>query len=237
MKELWRRLQWFAHRNRFDRELDEEMRHHLALKAEEQGSVPAANRQFGNVTLLQEESRAMWTWTFWEQFAQDLRYGLRTMTANKLFTSMAAISLALGIGANTAIYSFMDAIMLRALPVQHPEQLVLVNWRVKGDSSVVNSHAGSSYDEPGGSVTSPNYPFQAYEFLRDHNHSFSALFGFAEAGRLNLVVDGQAELGEGQYVSGGYFSGLGVKPAAGRLIDPEDDKPGALPAIDISYSF
>jgi hypothetical protein len=201
MKELWRRLRWFARRDKFESDLEEEMRHHLALKAKEQGSATAASRQFGNVTLLKEDSRAMWTWTFWEQFAQDIRYGLRNMNTNRLFTVMAALSLALGIGANTAIYSFMDAIMIRALPVAHPEQLVIVNWRVIGKSTVVNSHSGSSYNEPGGSVTSPNYPFQAYEFLRDHNSVFSTLFGYAGAGRLNLVIDGQAGLGDGEYVS------------------------------------
>ena len=93
------------------------MRHHLALAAADRGSANAATRQFGNVTLLKEESRAMWTWTFWEQLAQDIRYGLRAMAANPLFTAMAVLSLALGIGANTAIYSFMDAILLRSLPV------------------------------------------------------------------------------------------------------------------------
>ena len=124
MKELLRKLWFLLHRAELERDLDEEMRHHLALRAEELGSPAAALRQFGNVTLLKEQSRAMWTWTFWEQLTQDIRYGLRTMAANPLFTAMAALSLALGIGANTAIYSFMDAILLRSLPVQHPERLV-----------------------------------------------------------------------------------------------------------------
>jgi macrolide transport system ATP-binding/permease protein len=238
MKQLWRRLQWFMHRASFERELDEEMRHHLALKAEERGSAEAANRQFGNVTQWKENSRAMWTGTFWEQIGQDVRYGLRAMSANKLFTAMAVVSLALGIGANTAIYSFMDAIMLRALPVAHPEQLVILNWRAKaGNVPVVRNHTGSSYEEPGGGKTSPNYPYPAYELLRDNNHVFSTLFGYAGAGRLNLLVDGQAELGEGQYVSGGYFAGLGIRPAAGRLIGFDDDRPGVAPVVTIAYSF
>jgi len=238
MKQLWRRLQWFVHRSRFERELDEEMRHHLALKAEERGSVEAANRQFGNVTLWKENSRAMWTGRFWEQVGQDIRYGLRAMTANRLFTAMAVLSLALGIGANTAIYSFMDAIMLRALPVAHPEQLVILNWRAKaGDVPVVRNHTGSSYEEPDGGKTSPDYPYPAYELLRDNNHVFSTVFGYAWAGRLNLLVDGQAELAEGQYVSGGYFAGLGIRPAAGRLIGFDDDRPGAIPVVTIAYSL
>jgi len=238
MRELWRKLRWLAEREQFDRELEEEMRHHLALKAEEQGSLTVANRQFGNVTLWKEKSRAMWTWTFWEQLGQDIRYGWRTMNANRLFTSMAVISLALGIGANTAIYSFVDAIMLRALPVRHAEQLAIVNWRAKGGiSAVVDSHSGSNYREPGGSTTSPDYPYPAFESLRDHNQVFSNLFGYAGAGRLNLMVDGQAELGEGEYVTGGYFAGLGVRPALGRLIGPEDDKPVAAPVVTITYGL
>ena len=123
MPDLFRKLRFFLHRDRFEQDLAEEMRHHLAMKSVQVGDSAAAHRRFGNATSLQEESRAMWTWTFWEQLVQDLRYGLRMMTANPLFTAMAALSLALGICANTAIYSFLDSIMMRALPVQHPEQL------------------------------------------------------------------------------------------------------------------
>src|SRR5260370_42129192 len=129
MKEFFRRLRFLRHRTEFERDLDEEMRHHLALGEEERGGPEAARRQFGNVTLLKEQSRAMWTWTLWEQLVQDIRYGLRTMAANPLFTAMAVLSLALGIGADTAIYSFMYAILLRAQPVQHPELPLVINWR------------------------------------------------------------------------------------------------------------
>ena len=103
MNEFLRRLCFLLHRDRFERELDEEMRHHLAMKG---GDV----RQFGNIMLLKEDSRAMRTWIFWEQLMQDIRYGLRTMAGNIVFSAMAVLSLASGIGANTAIYSFMDAV-------------------------------------------------------------------------------------------------------------------------------
>jgi macrolide transport system ATP-binding/permease protein len=179
----------------------------------------------------------MRTWHFLEPFAQDVRYTFRSMAGSKLFTGMAILSLALGIGANTAIYSFMDGVMLRALPVQHSEQLVILNWRAKSDAPVVHSHWGSDYDEPGGGRTSPNFPYPAFDLLRDHNDVFSSLFGHVGGGRLNLVIDGNAELASGQYVTGGFFSGLGVPPAAGRLIDPDDDRLGAPPVAVITNDY
>jgi macrolide transport system ATP-binding/permease protein len=164
---------------------------------------------------------------FWEALAQDARYAFRGMAGSKLFTGMAVLSLALGIGANTAIYSFMDRVMFRALPVRHPEQLVILNWRAKSGAPVVHGHWGSSYDEPGGGTTSPNFPYAAFELLRDHNDVLSSLFGHVGVGQLDLVIDNQAELASGQFVTGGFFQGLGVSPAAGRLINRDDDRMGA----------
>jgi hypothetical protein len=90
----------------------------------------------------------MWTWTFWEQLAQDIRYGLRTIAANKTFSAMAILSLALGIGANTAIFSFMDSILLRSLPVPDPQSLVMLSWRTpRRDMHGTNRH-NNSYDDP-----------------------------------------------------------------------------------------
>src|SRR5207253_7194840 len=132
----------------------------------------------------------MWTWTFWEQLTQDIRYGLRTMAANALFTAMAALSLALGIGANTAIYSFMDAILLRSLPVQHPEQLAVIKWRAKTGPAVIHGQNGTRHRDDGG-MASPNYPFAAFQLLRSNRDALSTLFAYATAWELNLVAEGQ----------------------------------------------
>ena len=175
--------------------------------------------------------------TLWQQALQDLRYSLRTMAASPGFTAMAALSLALGIGANTAIYSFMDAILLRALPVQNPESLVVLNWHSKSHPPVAHSFSGSSHQDPKTGYTSGNFPYPAFELIRDHNPVFSTVFGFSNAGRLNLQIHGQADLGGGQYVTGAFFSGLGMPPAAGRLIDSSDDRAGAPPIAVISYGY
>src|SRR6185369_8480806 len=160
MMELIRRIRYYFHRDAFERELEEEMRHHLALKAEQHGG----GASFGNVTYLREESRAMWNWNVVEQLVQDLRYATRTMRANRLFTLAGALSLALGIGANTAIYSFMDAILMRGLPVERAEELVILHWRAPARPPLVQSINGSSQRNQAG-MTSPNFPYAALDFF------------------------------------------------------------------------
>jgi macrolide transport system ATP-binding/permease protein len=236
MGELFRRLDFFLHRRRFERDLEDEMRHHLALKSEALG-VADARREFGNVTLLQEDCRTMWIGNFAEQLAQDARYALRMISANRLFAAMAVISLALGIGANTAIYSFVEAILLRSVPlVSHPEQLVVLNWHAQGRVPVARSVAGTMYRENKAGRTSPNFPFGAYEALRTNPGPLSAVFGYTPAyGSLNLVIHGQADTVPADYVSGNYYASLGVAPAAGRFISDDDDRAGAPPVAVISY--
>src|SRR3954453_12641552 len=103
----------------------------------------------------------------------DLRYALRTMRANPLFVAMAMLSLALGIGANTAIYSFMDAILMRALPVQNPESLVVLQWHSKERAAVAHSLNGSVWGDPKTGQTSPNFPFRWFETLSSGSPLFS----------------------------------------------------------------
>src|SRR5882724_3167816 len=168
MTSFFRKLSWLAQRRRKEDELREELQFHLDEEAEQRQAEGlardqarwASGRDLGNVTLLKESTRAMWTWTLFEQLLQDLRYALRTMIGNRAFTALAALSLALGIGANTAIFSFMDSILLRSLPVSDPASLVVLNWRSKdprgarnpkGNSSAHVRHAmsGHGYSDPG----------------------------------------------------------------------------------------
>ena len=177
----------------------------------------------------------MWRWT--EQIVQDLRYALRVTAANPAFTAMAALSLALGIGANTAIYSFMDAILMRSLPVAHPESLAVVLFHSREFAPVIHGYNGSNFKDPKFGLVSFNFPYPAFERLRAGNSVCSSVFAFQEGGTFNLLIHGQADLAWGQYVSGEYFSGLGVPPAAGRMVDANDDRSGAPALAVLSYGY
>jgi len=249
MRMLFHKLRSLLQRRRKEEELREELQFHLEEEAEEceakglsgEEARAAARRDFGNVTQMQEETRSVWTWTWLEQLGQDCRYGLRTMAGNKTFSLLAVLSLALGIGANTAIYSFMDWLLLRSLPVADPGSLVVFNWRAaagSGRESVVRGVSGSIWRDGEAWRRSGNFPYPAIEVLRKHGSDvFSSLFTHFPTRRLNVLVKGSAGMARGVWVSGGYFAGLGVVPMAGRLIAPDDDRAGAAPVVVLSHSF
>lgn len=162
------------------------------------------------------------------------------MFKNRAFTALAALSLALGIGANTAIYSFMDSILLRSLPVSDPASLVVVKWRsrpINGSEFVAHSVDGRFYIDPAGRTASI-FPFPAFERLQEASSPvLSSLFAYKSAGNMNVMIKGEAELAKGEYVSGDFFRGLAVSPAAWRLIFADDDRAGAAPVAVLSLGY
>jgi macrolide transport system ATP-binding/permease protein len=245
MTSFFRKLRWLLRRRRKEAELREELQFHLDEEAGErraQGLAGeearcAARRELGNVALIQEDTRATWTWTFGEQLLQDLRYGLRILAANKTFSAMAILSLALGIGANTAIFSFMDSILLRSLPVPDPQSLVMLSWHTPHrDMHGTNRH-DDSFNDPSGGFVGGFFSYPAFELFRRNDSVFSIVFGYQGAGDLNLTCRGHAELASTEYVSADYFGGLGIPPAAGRLIAPDDDRAGAPAVAVISFAL
>ncbi len=245
MRSFFRKLRWLMRRPEREAELREEIQFHLEEEAGENESrgltgdaaMRAARRELGNRALVEEDTRATWTWTFWEHLAQDIRYGLRTIAGNKTFSAMAILSLALGIGANTAIFSFLDSILLRALPVSDPQSLVILSWRTpRAEFNGSNRH-DESYDDPHGGYIGGIFSYPAFEVLRKNERVFSSVFGYQSAGSLNLALGGHAELAHTEYVTGEYFRGLGTRPATGRLIAPDDDRAGAAPVAVISFAL
>jgi len=175
-----------------------------------------------------------------ERLLQDVRYALRSFGHHKAFTAVVVASLALGIGANTAIYSFMEAIVLRPLPVRDPQSLVVMKWRAKGyalaRSGMSWSTGGSSFDKTTGTVSSI-FPYPALAVFQQNRDVLSAAFCYFSASRLALTAQGETDAVKGQYVSGGYFDGMGVVPLAGRLVQPEDDTASASAVAVLSARF
>ncbi len=245
MTSFFRKLRWLMRRPGKEAELREELQFHLEEEAGERQAEGlaaeearrAALRELGNVALVQEDTRAMWTWTFGEQLVQDIRYGLRTIAANKTFSAMAILSLALGIGANTAIFSFMDSILLRSLPVPDPQSLVVLSWRTPRPEFHGSDRHDDNYKDPNGGYIGGNFSYPAFELLRKNDSVVSIVFGYQSAGKLNFTFRGQAELANTEYVSGDYFRGLGIPPSAGRLIAPDDDRAGAPSIAVISFAL
>lgn len=171
---------------------------------------------------------------------QDLRYGLRMLAKSPGFTAVAVLTLALGIGANTAIFSLIDAVMLRSLPVENPAGLVVLKWsarkapEIRGYMSAGDCPTNLKFGEANPSGCSLSEPmFREVEQAK----VFSGMAAFANAGRLDLAGNGPATVISGQVVSGGFFRTLGVKASAGRVLQPSDDSPSATSVAVLNYGY
>jgi predicted permease len=240
----FRKLIWLLNRRR-EADLEAELRFHLEEEATEREDAGlaraaarvAARRDFGNLATVAEDTRTAWSWRFLDEFFQDLRYAARALAANRAFTTLAMLSLALGIGANTAIFSFMDAILLRSLPVAAPQSLVILRMHTqKAEVHGMDFHDGSFLD-PATGFTNATFSYPAFELFHRDDRFFSAVFGYQSTSQLTVAVRGQAQVVDGEYVTGDYFRGLGVPPASGRLIAPDDDRAGAPGLVVVSYAF
>ena len=168
-----------------------------------------------------------------ENLIKDVRYGLRGLLKRKGFAAIAVLTLALGIGANTAIFTLVNAVMLKSLPVYKPEELVLFSGATSEGTSVEDSPRTGEWQR---------FSYASYEYLRDHNQSFQDIAAI-RSGESRLSVRrtdsaaNAATRGSGHLVSGNYFSVLGVRAMRGRVLAPEDDKPGAAPAAVVSHKY
>lgn len=200
--EFWRRLKFFFRRKSFQLDLQEEMEFHLEMKARalrEAGVAPAeagpaAQRHFGNTLLRRESSREAWGWNLLETVLQDLRYGLRQLRRSPGFTLIAVLTLALGIGANTAVFTLVDALMLKSLPVTDPQQL----YSLGADDNCCEMTGLQ------GNFTIYSYPL--YQYLQEHHPEFSQLAAF-QAGAMPLAVRRSRGTESAQPYRGEFVSG------------------------------
>ena len=208
--------------NRLDAEIREELEFH---RAQTQG-------RFGNRGQLHDRTRDASTIVWLGTLVQDIRYGFRQLGRSKAFTAVAVLSLALGIGANTAVFTLINGIMLANLPVKDPGQLVLFYDGVD-----------TGYYSGDGGFHSNYFSHPGWQYLRDHNESFESLAAFQSGNsRLAIHLEGTPEAARreqawGQLVSGNYFGVFGVRPAVGRLLTEVDDRHAAPPVAVMSYRY
>ncbi|MEN3331159.1 MAG: hypothetical protein V7641_524 [Blastocatellia bacterium] len=220
LKQLWRRLTYYSRRDQFDRELQEEMQFHLEMKAEQnvaagmspQAALSAAQRQFGNSLLLREASREVWIFRPFEALVQDLRFGWRLLARSPVLTLVAVLSLAIGIGVISTVFTFVNAVMFRPLPLPDSGRLV----RIQDD----------------------NLPTYAdYLAFRGGASAFTGLAAYDFDG-FNLIADETSGRVGVVKVSGNYFDVLGVKPLLGRSFSADEgSNPAARPVAVISYGL
>lgn len=222
-------------REQFDGEMEEEMQLHRDLRTRENREAGlkedearyAAQRRFGNTLKLREQAHETWRWMWVDNLLRDLKYGARRLRNQPGFTMITVLTLALGIGANTAIFGLIQQVMLNPLPVEHASELYSL-----GDDK--NGCCGGGFQ---GDFSVYSYPL--YLYLREHTTEFSDLAAFSsgdEALGVRRAGDRNgARAFRGESVSGNYFSTFGVKAYAGRLLEPTDDQPNASPVLVLSY--
>src|SRR6185437_5763133 len=230
---LFRRVLSLGRRARLEREIDAELREHMAMRIDDnmaqgmnrQEAERDARRHFGNPTVMRERVSAEDAALGLESLWQDVRSAARVFVKSKGFSFVVFATLALGIGANTAIFELIDAVLLQSLPVQNPQELVQVR--------AVNM------DKARGSFSS-GYPVVTnliWEKLREDHQGLSGIAAWRDTG-FSRDSGGDARFVNGLYVSGDFFGVLGVRPVAGRVFTAADDQPGCgLPGAVISYSF
>ena len=230
--------------NRAEEELARELASHLTLLAddfERRGMSPeearlAAKRAYGGVEQAKQAHRDERSLLWLEQTIQDLRYALRMLAKSPGFATVAIVTLALGIGANSAIFSVIDAVMLRALPAEDSQRLVILSWNSHQEPKLRgHSMYGDCDDDNHTRDCAFSVPF--YEALRSHTATFSGVAAFAGPLEVGFSGNGPASIARGEYVSGDYFSTVGAKTAVGRPLSPADDMPSASPAIVLDYGY
>ncbi len=237
---------WFhaiSNRRRLEAEMEAELAAHLDARTADlirAGCTPEeagrrARIELGPALMHKENMRASVGLRLVDETLSDLRYAVRMLRKAPGFTAIAATSLALAIGANTTIFSVMKLVLLDRLAVHEPEQLRLLHWR--GDKQVAISNVWGITDDVVNGIGASSFSYPAFVQLRRDNRVLGDLFAFKDVGRMNATIDGNAQIVQGQLVTGNCFEELGIEPRMGRPILPSDDQIGAPVVALISNGF
>jgi len=242
MRSFWRNA---LHRSEMERNMSDELQFHVARRAEylverralaPEEAMRIARLEFGSIEKYKEEARQSLGLRLFDELGGDLRYALRTFGRSKGFTAAAIATLALGIGANTAVFSVVDALLLRKLPVKNPEELVVFDW-LRSPDSMVAGYSGYGRSGPAGLGIRTSFSPLTLDRFREHTATLSTAFAFSPTGTLNIVANRQVDTASGLFVTGNYFAGLGVPALVGRTLSPSDDRPEAEPVAVISHRY
>ncbi len=240
--DLAMRLRALFRRRRVESELDEELSFHLAMEAKKNRARGldaseagrAARREFGGVEYFREECRDARGLTAIENLVRDLRYGARVLGRTPVFTAVAVASLAIGIGANTAVFSLVDTVLLKSLPVHNAEELVVLGWSANNAPRINTTYSNSGGGGAYGRFHTNVFTWPMLESAR-RSGALAETIGYSQLPRLSVMTNGESRVTGGMAVTGNYFSGLGVRMAAGRPLVSDDDREGGTTAAVISY--
>ncbi|WP_446745514.1 ADOP family duplicated permease [Silvibacterium acidisoli] len=238
-------LRSMTSRSKLERDMDAELAFHIESYIEDlelQGiphdeATRRARIEFGGIATHKDGMRASLGLRLWDDLWADLRYALRMMRRSPGFTAIAVGSLALGIGANTAIFTLTKQVLFDKLSVQQPDQLLLFQWTAPSNN-IVHHSSGDKKSIGGGMDFGSSFPYPLYQQLRRENHVLEDLFAFRDANRLTAIVGDEAISATAQMVSGNFYSVLGVHPILGRALTPADDAgPDSAAVTVISNAF
>jgi predicted permease len=248
LRSLIHRLRNLFRKEELDRDLSDELVAHLEMHIADnvragmsrEEARRAALLKLGGMEQTKESIRDRRGFPFLETLLNDVRFGFRMLAKAPGFTAVAVLTLALGIGATTAIFSVLNAVMLQSMPVRNPQELVVLRWSAHarpqdvGTSSFGDCHRSERNATLSGGCS---FSYPMFKEIRARADVFSNVTAFAGPAQLDLSGNGAASIARGELVSGDYFRTLGVSPAIGRVIEPSDERPGAEPVVVLNYRY
>jgi len=236
---IWSRIRKTFRGDRHSAEILEELQFHLDMDAADGHDYRQTRLRLGNVTRIKEETRAMGIIEWLESALRDARYGLRQLRRTPALAVAVVLSLAVGLGANTAIFSLVDAAILKPLPVSNPDSLVIVEWTNEGFPPGSENHNGEYRAISGGRHQGSSVPAHLYRRLAREQTVFEPLMGIAAyPDAVAIAADTfPAQQASLQYVSGNFFQGLGLLPVLGRPFRDDEDRVGGEPVLIVSHRF